>query len=70
MCLSGIAIKLPEGEYDTEPEEKVHLLIIYYVICDTICLYNTLLKFRNSKETERDVGIRRVSQWAKSPKSL
>uniref|UniRef100_A0A7M6DIX7 Dynactin subunit 1 n=1 Tax=Clytia hemisphaerica TaxID=252671 RepID=A0A7M6DIX7_9CNID len=22
MCLSGIAIKLPEGEYDTEPEKK------------------------------------------------
>jgi len=23
LCLSGIALKLPEGDYDTEPEEKV-----------------------------------------------
>ena len=22
-CLSGMALKLPEGEYDTEPEKKV-----------------------------------------------
>ena len=29
MCLSGIAIKLPEGEYDTEPEEKVRFTTDY-----------------------------------------
>ena len=31
MCLSGIAIKLPEGEYDTEPEEKVNKWCFYII---------------------------------------
>lgn len=31
MCLSGIAIKLPEGEFDTEPEEKVGLSTDFFL---------------------------------------